>query len=305
MKIIITGISSKLGKALFPLLDSDEEITEILGIDLVEPEIESSKFKFLKKDIRDKALLEVFKGYDTLVHLAFVVDPPIPGLKETYSINIKGSANLFNCAVKAGIKKIIHTSSISAYGAFKANPISIKEDHPIRLMNPEFYYNATKYNVEKYLDFLEKKFPSIIFTRFRPCIIIFPGSVGLVTGKWVISPSPKVKTQFVYYTDVAQAFYLALKKDAPGVFNLAGDNPLTWKEIADKTGRSCLNLIYPLCLFLIEFTFKLKFQKWMTPGWIRISKYSILIDTTKAKDKLGWNPKYDTLGTVIQGIKDR
>jgi len=304
MKVAITGISSKLGKALFPLLDSDPDITEVLGIDIVDPKIDSSKLRFIKEDVRDKCLLDEFQGYDVIIHLAFIVDQPLPGLKETFSINISGSANVFNCAIKAGIKKIIHTSSIAAYGAFKDNPAAIKEDFPLRLMNPLFYYNATKYYVEKYLDRLEKRFPDLIITRFRPCIIGFPGTLNLVSGKMVITPSPNVKMQFIHYTDLIQAFYLAIKKDAPGAFNLAGDNPLTWKEVSIKMHKGLLNLIYPLILVIIEYTYKLRLQRLLGPGWIRVSKYPIVLDTTKAKEELGWKPKFDTLGTIIQGLKD-
>ena len=39
MKVAITGISSKLASAIVPLLDSDPNITQILGVDIIKPEI--------------------------------------------------------------------------------------------------------------------------------------------------------------------------------------------------------------------------------------------------------------------------
>ena len=299
MKVAISGVSSKLGSGLVPLLGSDETITEILGIDIKEPHFSYSKLRFIKKDVRDKSLIEDLKGYDAVIHLAFVVDPPLP--KDTYSINIEGSQNFVDCAIRAGVKKIIYTSSIAAYGAFPDNPVPIKESHPVRLMKYHYFYNETKYIVEKYLDEVEKKNHDVIITRFRPCIILLGlGSLSIRIKNWLVNHAPDINMQFIWIDDLVKAFHLALKKDARGAFNLAGDNQRSWRELANKLGMKVLNLPYRLTLVITTLLYKLKIQKLLLPGLLRISRYPITVDTSKAKLQLGWTPKYDTLGAVIK-----
>jgi len=168
MKVVITGISSYTASFLIPLLESDGDISEILGIDVIEPRSTSSKIRFVKKDIRDKGLVNCFEGYDAILHFAFIVVPPLPGRQELYSVNIDGSNNVFDCAIQAGLKKIVYSSSSIVYGAFPDNPVPITEEHPIRLMPKRFYYNETKYYVAEYLDDLKKKHRDVRIANLRP-----------------------------------------------------------------------------------------------------------------------------------------
>jgi len=299
MKVAITGISSRLAEGIVPLFEADAEITEILGIDIKESETSYSKVKFVKKDIRDEALVEDLKGYDVLIHLAFIVEPPLP--KDYFSINVDGSKNVFNSAVKARIRKIIHASSIAAYGTFPDNPIPILEDHPLKLMKPSFYYNETKFLVEKILDQIEKDNPDIVVTRFRPCVILF-GTYGFITETKVISVAPKSASQYIWVDDLAQAFYLATKKNAPGAFNIAGDNPLNDIEIAEKLGKKLVKVNWHIAKFFVGITYKLRMQKKLSSGWLRAARYPIVVDCSKAKNTLGWSPKFDTLEAIVKNL---
>ncbi len=73
MRVFITGISGYLGSLLTSFLADDEKIREIKGIDIKEPSFKHEKVKFIKCDIRDENLLNLMKGCDVAVHLAFIV----------------------------------------------------------------------------------------------------------------------------------------------------------------------------------------------------------------------------------------
>jgi len=300
MKVAITGISSRLADGIVPLFEADPEITEILGIDIKEPEQSYSKVKFVKRDVRDETLEEDLKGYDVIIHLAFIVEPPLP--KDYFSINVDGSKNVFNSAIKAGVKKIIHASSIAAYGTFKDNPLPIFEDHPLKLMKPKFYYNETKYLVEEILDQIEKDNPDVIITRFRPCVILF-GTYGLITESKVISVAPKSPSQYIWVDDLAQAFYLATKNDAPGAFNMAGDNPLDDYKIAERLDKKLVKVNWHVAKFFVGLTYKLHIQRKLSSGWLRAARYPCVVDCSKAKKELGWNPKLDTLEAIVKNLE--
>lgn len=301
MRLAITGISGYLASALMPFLEKDKEITSILGIDLKEPDFKSSKLEYQKRDVRDDLIQEDLKDCDALFHLAFIVSP-LKSIKEMYSINIEGSKNVFKCAINAGVTQIMHASSVATYGSFSDNPIPITEDHPIRLMKKKYYYHETKYIVEKNLDEIEKTHPNLIISRIRPHIFIGKGINNffrdMLKKEEIRSFFPDNLEQYVWVDDVASAIYLAFKKKARGAFNIGADNPLSSREIARTFNKTIKKTPYKIIMFLLQFSYKLHLQRSIPPGWLRMTKYPIIVDCTKAKEELGWKPKYDTLGTL-------
>ena len=55
-------------------------------------------------------------GYDAVVHFAAIPRILQSSDIETYKVNVKGTYNIFECAIKLGIKKIIFASSETVYG---------------------------------------------------------------------------------------------------------------------------------------------------------------------------------------------
>jgi hypothetical protein len=54
-------------------LEKDDNIEKVLGLDIIKPKNSHPKLEFKKRDVRDKKLEEDLKGYDVLIHLAFIV----------------------------------------------------------------------------------------------------------------------------------------------------------------------------------------------------------------------------------------
>lgn len=301
MKVIITGISGFLAQSIIAFLERDTNISEILGVDLVEPTYISKKLIFKKRDVRDRTLEEDFKSYDAIIHLVFIVNP-LKSYKEMYSINVDGSVNVFDCAIKAGVKKIIHASSVAAYGGFLDNPIPIKEDHPIRIMKKKFYYNETKVLVENYLIELEKKHSDISIVRIRPHLFFGPNINNFFQKFFkpntLLGFAPNNPWQFTWVDDVAQGFYLALIKDFRGPLNLGADSPLSLKELSKRLNVRLITVPYKLLIALLLPLYKLRLLKKDYHGWIRVARYPIVIDSTRAKLELGWEPRYDVFNTI-------
>jgi UDP-glucose 4-epimerase len=75
--VAITGAGGYIARQLISSLENQKWCHRILGTDIVEPDIESAKLEFRNCDIRDPSLFDCWKdeGVDTVVHLAFIVDP--------------------------------------------------------------------------------------------------------------------------------------------------------------------------------------------------------------------------------------
>ena len=94
---------------------------------------------------------------DVLIHLAFVVKEFIPDPETIYDINVNGSRNVLKIAAELGIKKVIYSSSVAAYGKNNSNSVYLTENSSLlgQKMN-SFYYPYTKALVENSINDLKK-----------------------------------------------------------------------------------------------------------------------------------------------------
>ena len=295
MKIAFTGSSGLLAGSVLSLLEADSEIEEIVGIDL-RPRAESRrKLRWVKRDICDPQIWQDMQGCEILIHMAFIV-LPIRNTAKAIEINIEGSRNVFNAAAKAGVKKIIYTSSTAVYGAWPDNPMPISESDS-RRGNPDFYYSWSKAKVEDCLDEFEKDNAEIIITRFRPPIILSPKAYKIT--RWLVEQpfgvsilNRDTKTQFVWDEDVAMAILLAIKGDFHGAFNRGADGSLTSKEMNKIMGKPTITIPIVVIYVIVWLAWNLRLAKSVSPGWISIMKYSTIACNDKAKLVMGWIPKY-------------
>jgi len=307
IKVCLTGCSSYLASVLLPFLENDPEIEEIIGIDLKAPGESYKKLNWIKCDVRDEGLYKHLLGCQVLVHLAFIV---MPIRKESLAleINIEGSKNVFRSGVKAGIKKIVYASSCAAYGAWADNPEEIKEDFPRRGMR-SFYYSYTKAKVEEFLDEFEKEQAGLIITRLRPPIFIGPKINNLVREMVNSRVFFRIfdrgcKVQLAWDEDVARAFYLAIKKDFPGAFNIGGEGYLTQEELFELAGVWTIPTFYRLALLMSRVLWNLRIFKQLSPGWIEVMAYPIIMNLDKARKVMGFEAAYTTRTALVRFLEE-
>lgn len=290
MKIAITGISGYMGGLLTHRLLSNSSVESILGIDIKQPNIEHQKFSFLNCDIRDKALVHALKGYDTVVHLAFIVQE-IKDKKLIYDINLNGTKNVLDACEKNKPRKLIVASSVAAYGCVKRDYV-ITEESPLQ-GNKASYYSDTKRIVEGMLDEFEKNNSKIIITRMRPSIfcgkhinnffrdiVKFP-IITYVTGNPYGFP-------IVYENDVADAFYTVTVEDHHGAFNIHTGS-LTVKRTSELLNKKAIGISFRPSKILADIGFKLNIMSFSS-HWVELARYPFEISTEKAKKILHFKP---------------
>jgi UDP-glucose 4-epimerase len=309
MKIAMTGSSGYLAGVLLPLLESDSEVTEIVGIDVKPRNDKFKKLREVTRDIRDPEMTKDFAGCDILVHLAFIV-MPMHGDKAARNINIEGSKNVFQAAVKAGIKKIVYTSSCAAYGAWPDNSEIITEDSPRRGM-PDFYYSWTKAKVEEYLDQFEKNHPGIVITRLRACIFVGPTVNNLASdilklpvGFHMIDH--KLKFQLVWDEDVANALHLAIKKNYHGAYNLSGDGYITLDDFWELMHVPTLPILFMIVKAgaWLLWNLRIPLIKNLSPGWLDMGAYPIIMTCEKADKEMGWKASLDSKAVLARMVRE-
>ncbi len=310
-KIAVTGSSGSLGEAVIDQLIWNFPDAKIVGLDKHPPhrKRDSKRFTFVQCDVRDPNLPARLEGCDAVIHLAFIVDKT-GGLtpQEIESINVFGTQNVFRAGVEAGVNQFVYASSIAAYGMHpEYADILLTEDMPLR-GNPDFFYSNHKAMVERWLDGFEKDNPKVRIARLRPCIFMgerSPTRPARFLAFTPLIPSIRgfehVRFQLAHEDDIAAAFSLALAKKAHGAFNLAADQALNLPGVASEMGKWTLPLPKAV-LDIGALAFRLGLSPW-DPDWlIKASRSNVAMSTDKAKNELGWTPKYSTAGAVLRAV---
>jgi len=203
----------------------------------------NKNFQFEKQDILNLDKVRKFiSECEYVVHFAGIGDivPSIKYPKKYFENNVLGTVKVLDFLDPKKIKKFVYAASSSCYGKAKT---PTDENHNI---NPLYPYALSKYQGEQIALHWHKvyKFPvnSIrIFnaygTRSRTT-----GAYGAVFGvflKQLIAKQPLTvvgdgsqRRDFLYVSDVAEAFYLATTTKITGsIWNLGSGNPQSVKKL--------------------------------------------------------------------------
>ena len=325
LTVAITGPTGAIGKSLVTELDRDPRIEKILGMarrPFDPADAGWSKVEYRQGDILDRASVErLVEDADVVVHLAFII---LGKENEAREINLDGSRNVFEASFNARVRRLVYTSSVAAYGFYEDNPDLLDETVPPR-GTEEHYYSAQKAEVEKMLDNLSRAARATEVYVFRPCIVAggratelienipyvqlgekIPASVRTIMGSIPllrpVIPDPGTPFQLVHSEDVARALVAAVVgQGEPGVYNLAAEGEVTLTDLAHALGWYAM----PVPEVTVDVTARIVSRLPLMPSraaWISAIRVPVLMDCTKAREKLGWEPRYDVLDTLADTI---
>lgn len=144
--ILVTGGAGLLGNELIKqLLDAGKEVRAIYNKTPLQ-NFNSSNLQQVNCDILDVIGLEkAMQGIKEVYHCAGMVTFNPKHRQQMFKVNVEGTANVVNIALDAGVKKLVHVSSVAAMGR-------IREDKPIdETMNWSEETSNSKYGQSKYL----------------------------------------------------------------------------------------------------------------------------------------------------------
>lgn len=299
MKVVVTGASGQLGTLVLSGLAANRKVKSVIALDLAPPSIPSPKTTWIKADLRDPGLDRHFEGADALIHLAFIVAKKV-GRDEMQEVNVDGSRRMFEFAAAAGVKTIVYSSSLAAYGVVHGHPDPIVEDTPRKRTSP-LTYSVNKYDVEEFLDTFEPEHPELRVVRIRPAILIglrnAHGQDRLFRRRILLNVSP-ARLPLVWDEDVAQAVLLALFADVRGAFNVCADEQLNATELAKRTGFRLLSIpfrsIHAGARALSTVGFRID------PDWIKVADVELPASSERAKRELGWKPICPTAESLLR-----
>jgi nucleoside-diphosphate-sugar epimerase len=311
-KIFITGGSGFIGKAVVRRLKDNYQLTLLLPPG--EPASGIGGVNIVRGDItRPGSLGGLMEGHDTVIHMAGAVG--YQSWKDCLSINVDGSRNVIRKAVKAGVIRFIHMSSVSVYG--RVPGITITEDQPLKKIRDP--YGDTKIEAEKTIRAYAEK-NRIDLTVLRPTAVYGEGDEkfmpklleNLRSGRFRMMGDGEQPVDLVHVADVAEAVYLSLLRpeSVRQTYNIAnGKNP-SWNHFLEEI---CGDLDIPHTARYLSYTaaYRLaglsEFLSIFSNKPPRLSRYAVRLvgrpynySVQKAREELGFEPSVD----LIEGMRD-
>ena len=250
MAVFVTGASGFLGQSLVnTLIDQGKEV---LCFDYTSPKDEilerwKGKATFRQGDIQDVKLIAELVSQsgtvDPIIHLAGLLtagcdrDP-----KSAIGVNIGGTYNVLDAALKNGKRRVVFASTIGVYGRGLPQPIT--ED---MALEPDGWYGLSKQSAEQVGLLYARRF-GLDFRAVRFAAVTGPnrvavGSASLFTSlipekaakgeHYAIEVTPDTSYPVVYIKDAVDALIklMTIPEAKSRIYNIASGNVVVDKMV--------------------------------------------------------------------------
>lgn len=271
--IAITGATGFVGRNLIQQLRNGNYEVRIL---IRRNKEEDSQEDQVVGDLETgEGIEELLKGADIVINLAGGIEP---SFNDLVSLNATAVYNLCNVAVKSGVKKLIHISTVAVYGLPDREKPFTEGDR----LEPNTLYGLSKLLGEEILLFFQRNFNLPIIILRPPNVYGPKNDHGVVyelikserdEGGLTIHGQGLQKRDFLYVGDLVEAIVKCFDYNRADIFNITTSNPKDLNEftrILGKIMQKDLHVIYK--------------------GEVQGAKF-LSASYEKAKRLLGWEPK--------------
>src|ERR671922_1112395 len=319
MRVVVVGASGNVGTSLLRSLADEPAVDSVVGLSRRLPDAEFPKVEWRAADVVSTELEPLFRGADAVVHLAWLIQPS-RDQDLMRAVNVDGSGRVFRAAAEAGVATLVYASSVGAYSKGPKDR-RVDESWPTTGI-PTSFYSRHKAEVERVLDRFERENTGIRVVRLRPALIfkreaaseirrLFAGPLlrGFLLRRDLVPvlPAPaRLAFQAVHSYDVGDAYRLAVVGDARGAFNIAAEPVLDPAELGRLLDARPVSLPPQVLRAGAALTYRLRLQP-SEVGWVDMGLGVPLMDTTRAREELGWEPTYtavDALRDLFAGMRE-
>ena len=298
MKILVTGSAGHLGEALMRTLRATDHAA--VGID-----VRASPFTDAVGSIVDRAFVaDAMRGVDAVLHAATLHKPHIDShtRQDFVDVNVTGTLNLLEAAVRAGAKAFVYTSTTSAFGDALAprpgGPATwITEDVvPI----PKNIYGITKLAAENLCELMHRlhRLPCLVLRTSR----FFPEDDDLPDRRDAHADANLKLNELLYrradIADVVDAHLLAVER-APvigfGRYIVSATSPFTEDDLHELQRDPAAVVARHVPGFVAQYARR---------GWTMLDAIDRVYVNRKARDELGWRPRHDFASSIARLAQD-
>ena len=269
--------------------------------------LSSSGIETILGDVRDpKSLYRAIDGIDKVFHMAAVYRRENVSRKEMFDTHVRGTRNMLEASIQAGVKLFVHCSTTGVHGDIK-NPPADEESQ----FAPGDHYQESKAEGERIaVEYMRNNLVPIVVVR--PGGIYGPGDLrflklfkAIKTGRFAMIGSGNVRNQLIYIDDLIDGIILcATTERAIGnVYILTGSQPATLNQLTETiaqvldvrpTHRRIPFIPVYLAGLLCEMLCKpLRIDPPLHRRRVKFFSNTRWFDISKAQAHLGYEPKVD------------
>jgi UDP-glucose 4-epimerase len=251
--ILVTGGAGFIGNAVVRRLVAEGEPVRVLDNFSTgfRRNLDGVSCELVGGDLCDRDVAAVaLRGVRTVVHLAAVpsVARSVADPAETWRVNVDGTLRLLEACRAAGVKRFVFTSSSSVYG--DAPTLPKREDMPARPLSP---YAASKAAGEALAGAYAASY-GMSTVALRPFNVYGPRqdpkseysaaiprfiAACLAARPCAIFGDGSQTRDFTFVDDAAEAFVLAARSGACGVFNVAAGSRTSVLDLVARIRALC------------------------------------------------------------------
>lgn len=314
MNILVCGGAGYIGShTVYELIERGHSVVVVDSLIKGHKAAVHNDAKFYLGDIRDEEFMDrVFKenNIDAVIDFAAfsLVGESVNEPFKYYENNVYGTLKLLEAMERAGVKKIVFSSTAATYGE-PENDIIVESDKT----NPTNPYGETKLTVEKMLKWADNAYgiKFVALRYFNAAGAHISGKIGedhspethlipiilqtalgqrekmFIFGDDYDTPDGTCVRDYIHVTDLADAHIKALEKlfktNESGIYNLGNGKGFSVKEVIEKakkvTGK--------------DFKVEIEARRNGDPS-------TLIASSEKAIKELGWKPKFNTLDKIIE-----
>ncbi|HUN70967.1 MAG TPA: hopanoid-associated sugar epimerase [Steroidobacteraceae bacterium] len=274
-------------------------------------------------DLTDAASLErALTGCDAAFHVAADYRLWAPQPQELYRTNVEGTAHLLDAAARAGVRRVVYTSSVATVG-LPGDGTAGAEETPVGLADMIGHYKRSKFLAEERArEAAARGAPVVIVNPSTP---IGPGDVKPTPTGQIVLDAARGRTpayvdtglNIVHVDDVAAGHLLAFHRGRVGERYILGGEDMTLREIltliARIVGRAPPRIRLPHgavlpVAYVSELYARLTGRPTrVTVEGVRMARKRMFFSSGKAARELGyrWRPPSDAFADALRWFREQ
>jgi dihydroflavonol-4-reductase len=305
MKVFVTGGNGFVGlNVVSALVEAKHEVVAVVRPSSNIKYLEPFGVRIVQGTLDDvAALTAAMRGCDAVIHTAGNTSCHRRDLPALEAVNVRGTRNVVEAALAAGVKRLVYTSTTSTIGAHDDSARTADESVPLTGYRARSPYAITKQRAERIvLDGVDRGLEAIIL---NPAEVVGAYDHNLQWGRMLLAVhydslpfNPPGGASFCASADVGRAHVAALTHGRPGErYILGGENlPLTAfidivGRVLDKRPRvpaTSYRLAYLKALAWDMATPILRSKPPVEPYRMKVLGRSYYYDSSKAQQQLGY-----------------
>jgi dihydroflavonol-4-reductase len=259
MRVLVTGSTGFIGGALCrALLEGGYTVRAFHRPTSTLRLLEGLPVEHAEGDLtQPETLVAAMRDVEVVFHAAALLGG-VENPARMYAVTVQGTRSLLQAASQAGVRRVVHTSSVAALGVpeggMHGSPGLLDESHTWNLRPDRWQYGYAKYLAELEVQQAVAKGLDVVIVN--PSIVIGAGDIYRQTSSLVLQVAhnrlPALVeggANFVHLADVVAGHIAALERGRKGERYILGGENLTLqaavKTIAKVTGGIAPLLVLP------------------------------------------------------------